>query len=447
MRKVKININPKIFNKTFIPLLNNTSRFIIMKGGASSGKSVFLSQRYIIKNMENRERNILVVRKTAKSNRNSTFALFKQMINKFGLRKYYLINKTDMTITNRLHGNQIVFSGLDDIEKLKSITFETGILTDIWMEEATEAELEEFEQLNLRLRGDSTVPFQMCLSFNPVSKKNWIYKRFFEEPDERALIHHSTYLDNKFRGPDLDLNMEMLKSKLIEYYNVYALGEWGELTEGLIFKRQFYSTYKAIPADAKGIIYCDPNLSKKGKGDTTGIVKLLYSPSTGKYYVAPDAVCHSMSQSEEIIEILVRMRQDDRCRAIGMDGNVNQESHWSDHIRNYFRAAGTPPPIVEYKKYRVDELAKNAEWAWNNGDILFPEGFQNTMDGEAAINQLFTFAGKKNKTYRTVNGRRIENKDDFPDALICAVEFLYERGFVRKRPISETTINLLINKR
>jgi hypothetical protein len=138
------------------------------------------------------------------------------------------------------------------------------------------------------------------------------------------------------------------------------------------------------------------------------------------------------------------MREDDRCKAIAMDGNVNQESHWSDHIRNYFRERNLAAPYIEFKHYRVDELAKNAEWAWNSGDILFPEGFENTSEGETALNQLFTFSGKKNKQFRQNDGRKEEVKDDFPDALICAIEFCYESGYVQRRVFDESMKKLLM---
>jgi dsRNA-specific ribonuclease len=444
MKKYNFNVNGALFNKAFRPLYDATDRFVISYGGSGSGKSVFAAQRYIFKMMESQHRNVLVVRKTGVSNRNSTFALFKQMMYHLDMRKYFVVNKSDMTITNRLHHNVIVFSGLDDIEKLKSITFERGILTDIWIEEASEIELNEFEQLNLRLRGDSKIPFQIWCTLNPITKQNWVYPRFFKETDERALIHKSTYLDNKFAGIETHQNMELLKNRMPQYYQVYALGEWGELTEGLVFKRQYFKTFDFIPSDAKGVIYCDPNLAKKGKGDTTAIVKMLYSPSRGKYYVTIDSVCKSMSQSDELIDGIVNLRNDERCKAIGMDGNVNQESHWSEHVRHYFRERGISAPVIEFKNYHVDELTKNAEWAWNSGDILFDPAFDKTEDGERALNQLFTFAGKKNPQYRVVDRRKVQVKDDFPDGLICAIEFMYERGYARRRAIDEQTKKLLL---
>ena len=89
--------------------------------------------------------NLLVVRNTGKTNRDSTFALFKQIINKWNLSKYFKINESDLRIRSLLNTNEIIFAGLDDVEKLKSITFSNGELTDIWVEEASEILESDFQ--------------------------------------------------------------------------------------------------------------------------------------------------------------------------------------------------------------------------------------------------------------------------------------------------------------
>jgi phage terminase large subunit len=91
--------------------------------------------------------NLLVVRDTADSNRNSTFSLFKQMINKWNVGHLFKIRETDMRI-KCLNGNEIIFAGLDNVERLKSITFENGELTDIWVEETSEILEADFNQLD-----------------------------------------------------------------------------------------------------------------------------------------------------------------------------------------------------------------------------------------------------------------------------------------------------------
>ena len=121
-----IEISKKVFNEVYIPYLDNDDRLLIFYGGAGSGKSVFVVQRYIYKILKNNLCNILVVRKTGNTNRTSTFALFKQIINKWNLRDLFLINKSDFTITCKVNLNQIIFKGLDDVEKIKSTTFESG---------------------------------------------------------------------------------------------------------------------------------------------------------------------------------------------------------------------------------------------------------------------------------------------------------------------------------
>ena len=100
-----------------------------------------------------------------------------------------------------------------------------------------------------------------------------------------------------------------------------------------------------------------------------------------------------------------------------IDGNVGQESTWTNNIRHWSRRNKRPFPHVEFRRYRVDLLAKNVEGAWKASRILFKEGVTLTPEGKRAIDQIVTFVGKK-------KGR----KDDAPDALISAFELLHELG-------------------
>lgn len=100
-------------------------------------------------------------------NRDSTFALFKQILSKWGLTDYFTITETAGRI-RCINGSEILFKGLDNSEKLKSVTFSTGELTDIWVEEASEIAETDFNQLAIRLRGGRRDK-QVILTFNPVS--------------------------------------------------------------------------------------------------------------------------------------------------------------------------------------------------------------------------------------------------------------------------------------
>ena len=133
MENINIKIKKSVFNPVYLPYLENEDRYLIFFGGGSSGKSYFIGQRYIYKILNPEKRtNLLVVRQTGKSNRDSTFALLVQIIREWNLSQYFSINKSNLRIKCLISNNEIIFAGLDDVEKIKSTTFENGELTDIW---------------------------------------------------------------------------------------------------------------------------------------------------------------------------------------------------------------------------------------------------------------------------------------------------------------------------
>lgn len=154
----------------------------------------------------------------------------KNIISIWGLTKQFHLNQTDRTMIYKPTGSQFMFSGLDDVEKLKSIE---GV-TSIWVEEATELLQEDFEQLDLRLRGDFGCLKQIILTLNPISEQHWIKKIFFDDPIEDVFTLKTTYLDNSFIDDEYKMVMENKKKSNPRYYNIYALGNWGT-AEGLIF--------------------------------------------------------------------------------------------------------------------------------------------------------------------------------------------------------------------
>jgi phage terminase large subunit len=228
MSEVNISISKKVFNKVFIDYLDCDVRYLVFYGGAGSGKSFFVVERYIYKLLKEKRFNLLVVRATGKSNRDSTFALFKQIINKWNLSQHFKINESDLRIRCLLNNNEIVFSGLDDVEKLKSITFSHGELTDVWIEEASEVLEADFNQLDVRLRGKGTKK-QIVISFNPIDINHWLKKRFFDRQEDNIVICHTTYKDNEFLDDDYKRLLESYKDTDPYYYDVYCLGKWGVL--------------------------------------------------------------------------------------------------------------------------------------------------------------------------------------------------------------------------
>lgn len=229
-----MKIKSRVFNKRYLEQINKEQRTQIFFGGSSSGKSYFLAQRCVI-DVSSKGRNYLICRNTAATIKKSVFNEVVKAIQRFKLSEYFLINKSDLVITCIANQKQILFAGLDDVEKIKSITPISGVLTDIWVEEATETEYIAIKQLYKRLRGRSKHKKRIILSFNPILMSHWIYTEYFKNwndnnnfyEDEELLIMHSTYKDNKFLTEDDIRGLEEETDKY--FYQVYTLGKWGIL--------------------------------------------------------------------------------------------------------------------------------------------------------------------------------------------------------------------------
>lgn len=228
--RVKKELLPKSkFNNWVLEGIDDYSnRYEVYYGGGGSGKSYGAFQKIIFKSIKN-QRRVLVVRKVGATLRDTVFALCKSILNEIGVG--HIVNKTDMTITLQ-NGTTFLFKGMDDPEKIKSIVD----ITDIVIEEATELTLDDFTQLDIRLRPRENIKYpQIFLMFNPVSKANWCFKRWFEVKNlSKTKIIHSTYLDNKFLTNEYRETLEFLKETNYNYYKIYCLGEFATLDK-LIF--------------------------------------------------------------------------------------------------------------------------------------------------------------------------------------------------------------------
>lgn len=236
MPTIDVEIDEAVFNPVYLPYLNAPQRTQILFGGSSSGKSVFLAQRAIYDLLRG-GRNYLVCRAVGRTIRKSVFNELNKVIADWGLRELFNVNKSDGIITCS-NGYQILFSGLDDTEKVKSITPEKGVITDIWIEEATETDRDSVKSLYKRQRGGSAdVPKRMTLSFNPIMQSHWIYQEHFAGiawandqttyNDTALSILKTWYTHNQYLTAD---DIADLENETDEYYrNVYTYGNWGVL--------------------------------------------------------------------------------------------------------------------------------------------------------------------------------------------------------------------------
>lgn len=203
------------------------TRFNVFYGGAGSGKSHFVAQKVILKALQYK-RKVLVVRKVGNTLKDSVWAMFLKLLYQMpGVIRS--INKSEYTI-ELISGSIFLFKGLDDPEKIKSIE---GI-TDIVVEEASELTEDDFDQLNLRLRAVCGM-LQIHLMFNPVSKANWVYSRFFKDgTPEDTIVVHTTYKDNPYLPKEYIDSLLRLEKNNPAYFKIYVLGDFATLDK-LVF--------------------------------------------------------------------------------------------------------------------------------------------------------------------------------------------------------------------
>jgi phage terminase large subunit len=276
---IEINHLERWINPAYYPhRCDYSNRFEVYYGGAGSGKSHFVTQKLILKAL-NSPRKVLIVRKVGRTIKDSVFALFLQELQRFSML-IESVNKSDYTIKLK-NGSELLFKGLDENEKIKSIV---GI-DDIWIEEATELTLDDFTQLCLRLRSKKPNN-QVYLTFNPISKANWCYKYFFEHgtPKDTQLVQ-TTYKDNPHLPQEYIDNLNELQKTNPAYYKIYALGDFATL-DRLIFP----IIHKRIisPDETKGLLFwagCDFGYTNDPTAINWGFVdnknKKLYL--TGEY--------------------------------------------------------------------------------------------------------------------------------------------------------------------
>ena len=266
--------------------LDPSVRFIVLYGGSSSGKSFSVAQFFAILAYYE-ECSLLVMRKVGASIEKTIYADFKAAINGIdGLAECCRFKQNSIVFNN---GGKIDFSGLDDPEKIKGISQYKRVFLD----ELSEYAESDFKQIRLRLRGMEGQ--QIVAAFNPISEEHWIKKKWFDteewheipmeltvggeelppelcavksvrmnsakqilnpntgEYDTHApdtIVIQSTYLNNFWvvGSPDgkygyydqqAIANFEHDRIHDPDYYQVYALGEWGHIRTGAEFFPSF----------------------------------------------------------------------------------------------------------------------------------------------------------------------------------------------------------------
>ena len=204
----------------------------------ASKKSKTTALWFIYNIMKYKNANVLVVRKTYRTLKDSCYTELKWAIHRLGVDAFFSCTQSPLEITYLPTGQKIYFRGLDDPLKVTSITVDVGSLCWLWIEEAYEINSEaDFDMLNESIRGEveGNLFKQITLTFNPWNDRHWLKKRFFDNPDADTLAMTTNYTCNEWLD-DADLQVfETMKEKNPRRYQVAGLGNWG-IVDGLVYE-------------------------------------------------------------------------------------------------------------------------------------------------------------------------------------------------------------------
>lgn len=348
-----MNINVQM-NSGFKEVDRSRKRYIVMKGSAGSGKSVDTAQNYILRLMQDKGRNLVAMRKSDITNRDSTFAELTGSLYKiFGdkVDNYWKINRSPLSLTCKHNGNQIIFRGMNDDrqrEKLKSITFPRGKLTDVWLEEATEFTQADLEIIDDRLRGELPQGqfYQIRMTFNPVNKNHWIKKVFFDRYDPDVLTHHSTYLGNRFIDAAYHRRMERRKEVDPEGYQIYGLGEWGEVG-GLILTNYVVEDFDTDHSNFDYVV----NAQDFGFNHANALLEVAFKD--GELYICKELYVYE-KDTNEIIQMAAEKQFDKKLNMYCDSAEPDRIKMWQKagykRARGVLKEPGSVHAQIDYLK-------------------------------------------------------------------------------------------------
>lgn len=221
--------------------MENESEYLLLYGGAGSGKSEFIARKLFTRCRLEGGHQFLIMRKIRSRCKESVIRVLMNIMSEEKVKYHW--HGTDRILSfPSIFGvsNEIIFDGLDDPLKIKSRKGVTGI----WLEEMTEFTESDFAQIDLRLRGETVSYKQLIGSFNPDEAAGaWIKDKFFDGISddftgkgsfEKSFVHHSTIEDNPIASERDEYKRKLLRYKDPVLQSIYLKGQWAA-AEGVIF--------------------------------------------------------------------------------------------------------------------------------------------------------------------------------------------------------------------
>lgn len=215
------------FDEVFEDVERHDHTFYWLGGGRGSTKSSFIGLEVPLQLVKHPNMHAVVLRKIGKDIKTSVYPQIQWGIDRLGLSSYFRYKVSPAEITYQPTGQKILFFGVDDPQKIKSIKLPFGYIGIVWLEELDQfSGPEELRSLNQSfLRGGDKF-YEFCSYNPPKSRDAWVNAEVMVEDPDR-LAHHSTYLDvpRVWLGEEFFLEAEKLKARNVTFYEHEYLGE------------------------------------------------------------------------------------------------------------------------------------------------------------------------------------------------------------------------------
>lgn len=232
----------------------------VEKGGRASLKSSYVSVEVVLQLLRHPDCHALVTRQVADTMRDSVYAQILWAIDKLGLGEKFRCTQSPLQCVYLPTGQRILFRGLDDPQKIKSIKLPFGYIGIVWFEEADqikggEEAVRNVQQSALR-GGEYGLTF---ISFNPpAASRNWA-NRYARAERRGKFVHHSSYLQApaEWLGPKFLAQAEYIKeTQPTKYRHEYlgeAVGNGTQVFENLVLEPIDGKTIRSFDRPLNGV--------------------------------------------------------------------------------------------------------------------------------------------------------------------------------------------------